>query len=60
MERQKRKREEINYEKIMDISKVQKLTVTESARKYVMNLNICSSWTMMDCVLQNIAHCLGD
>jgi len=44
----------------MDISKVQKLTVTESARKYVMNLNICSSWTMMDCVLQNIAHCLGD
>lgn len=46
--------EEINYERIVDISKVEKLEVKESAWKSGRNLNICGFWTMMDCLAE---HC---
>ena len=57
---EKEKRGDINYERIIDINNVKKLTGRESAWKCVRNVKICRSWTMMDCVLQSIAHCLGD
>lgn len=46
--------EEIIYERIVDIGKVEKLEVKERAWKRGRNLNNYSFWTMMDCLA---VHC---